>query len=195
MPADVDDGADSVRVLDHDGSVVFHCVVMHHVRELARDSQRLAKKKIQNIDAVRGDVEERAASGFGGIDQPTAAALAVKPHVVRDFGQNGLADRAGGEQLLRALHLWIRAAIVGHAEGLAALFGSSNHGAGLGLVHGHGLFAEHVLARAQGLNRLRCVEKDWRADVDGVNFGISKSFVESSPDAHAVRNRPSRDRE
>ena len=147
-----------------------------------------AEQKVQNIDAVRGDVEQRAASGFGGIDQPTAAAGAVKPHVAGEFGKHRLADRAGFEQLFRALHLGIGAAIVGHAEGLATLFRCLQHGAGLGLVHRHRFFAEHMLARAERLDGLRRVQEHWRADVDGLHCGIGESFVERRPDARAVRS-------
>src|SRR5438270_13295304 len=99
MPADVDDPADSACVFNHHGGIVFHGVVMHHVRELRGHAERLSEKKIQNVDAVRGDVEEWTASGLGGIDQPTAAAGAIEPHVAGEFGENWFADCAGCEQL------------------------------------------------------------------------------------------------
>ena len=181
-------------VFDHHGGVVFDGVVMHHVRELGGDAQRLAEKKIQNIDAVRGDVEERSASGLGGIDQPTAAAGSVKPHVVGQFGEHGLADRACCEQLFGALHFGIAAAIVGDAERLAAFICGLNHGAGLGLVHGHRLFAEHVLAGAERLNRLRRVQKDWRADVDGMDFADRRELRRESARRVLRKERLSRDR-
>jgi len=105
VPANVYHAANSACVLSHHSRVVFHRIGMHHIRELGSDSQRLAEKKIQNVNAMRGDVEQRSASRLGGIDQPTAAVLSVVPGVGSEFGQDRLADRTVGEQLVRALHL------------------------------------------------------------------------------------------
>ncbi len=63
------------------------------------------------------------------------------------------------------------------------------HDAGFGFAHGHGFFAKHVLARAKRLNGLWGVEKDRRADVDGVNFRISESLIETFPGEDLVGRR------
>ena len=123
--------------------------------------ERLSEQEIQNVDAVGSDVEQRTASGFRRIDQPAATARSVEPHVIREFGDNRFTDRALLQQLLCALHLGIAAAVVRDSEQSAALFRSLNHGAGLGLVHRHWLFADDMLSGAQGLHRLRRVQKDW----------------------------------
>ena len=165
---------------------------MHHVRELRGHAERLSEKKIQNVDAVRGDVEEWTASGLGGIDQPTAAAGAIEPHVAGEFGENWFADCAGCEQLSGALHFGIRTTIVGQAEGLSALLGGLQHGAGLGFVHGHRLLAEYMLAGAQGSNGLRRMQEYGRSDVDSLHFssdvGIGESLVERGPDTCVIWN-------
>ena len=139
--------------------------------------RRLSEEEVQNVDAVRGDIEQRSTAGFGGIDQPTAAALPVKPGVAGELGKHGFSDRASFEQLFRPLHLGIRAAIVGDAERLTALVCDLNHRTGLGLVHGHRLFAEHMLARSKSLNCLRGVQEDRSADVHSMHCVVGEGFV------------------
>src|SRR5579872_4432581 len=121
MPAHIYDAAHAARVLNHHGGVVFDRVVMHNVRALSDSAQRLAEEKIQNVDAMRCDVEQRAATGLGRVDEPTAAAGAVEPSMTGEFGEHGLADCARCQQLLRTLYFGIAASIVRDPKHLAAL--------------------------------------------------------------------------
>ena len=70
---------------------------MHHIRELGGDSPGLAEKKIQDVNAMGGDVEQRSAACLGGINQPSAAAVSVEPAVAGEFGHHRSADGAGCE--------------------------------------------------------------------------------------------------
>ena len=74
VPANIHDSAHAAGVVDHHGCIVFYRVVMNSIREMAGGPQRLAEEEIQHIDAVRGDIEERAASGLRGIEEPAAIA-------------------------------------------------------------------------------------------------------------------------
>ena len=193
VPANVDDAADippAYSIITR--GVVFDRVMMNCVRELSARSLRLAEKKIQDVDAVGGDVEERSTSRLDGVDEPAAAALAIKPAVTGEFGDDRTPDGSGFQQLLRALHFRIAAAIVSDTERLAAVFyglrlGRLQHGAGLRLVHRHGLLAEHMLAGAQGLNGLRRMKEHRRTDVDGIHYRIGECLIESRENPGIVR--------
>jgi hypothetical protein len=97
VPANVYNAANFAGILDHHRRVVFDRVVMHHIRELCGDSPGLAEKKIQDVNAMGRDVKQRSASGLGGIDQPSAAALSVEPVVAGEFGHDRSADGAACE--------------------------------------------------------------------------------------------------
>src|ERR1700691_1550285 len=188
MPAHVHDGAHSARVVDHHGRIVFHRIAMHRIRKKAGSAVGLTEQTIRHIDTVRGDVVERSASRFRWVDQPTAmASLFIAPFVASEFGEHGLADRSGLEQLFGTLHLGVSPAIVGHAEGAPGFFRSLYHQSRLGLVHGHGLLAQHVLAGAKRLNGLGRVKEDWSRDVNGLHFGIAESFAEGRPHLRVAR--------
>src|SRR4051812_31484040 len=186
MPTDIDDSAHAILVLDHHRCIVFDRVMVHNVRPLTCDLDRLSEQEIQNVDAVGSDIEQRTASGSRRIDQPAATARSVEPHMIREFRDNRLADRALLQQLLCALHLGIAAPVVRDSEQLAALFRNLNHGAGLGLIHRHWLLADDMLSGAQGLHRLRRVQKDWCSHIHGLDCRIGERLIQSSPGAHAV---------
>src|SRR5580700_2927236 len=103
-----------------------------------------------------------------------------------EFGDDGLADSAGSEQFLRALHLGIHSAIVGHSEDASTLFCDLHHRVRLGFIHGHGLLAQHVLSRAKRLDRLWRMKEYWSRDVNRVNLWIGKSFVEGRPSPRII---------
>ena len=52
MPADIYDAADSALILNQHRSVIFDRVAMHGIRELPCYPQRLAKKEVQQVNAV-----------------------------------------------------------------------------------------------------------------------------------------------
>src|ERR1039458_2418487 len=136
---------------------------------------------------MRGDVVEWATSSLGGIDEPSAMTLLfAKPCMAGEFGKNRFPDRPGLDQLFGALQFGIRSAIVGHAKSASGLFGYRDHGAGFGIIHGHGFLAQHMLSRTKRLNRLPRVKEHWSGDVNGLHGGIGESFVEGRPNARSV---------
>src|SRR5437868_2704050 len=157
---------------------------MNDVRQLSRHARGPPEKEIQDIDAVRSNVEKRATSGFHGIEQPTALARSVEPHVIREFGNDRVADCAGFNQLLCALHLGIATPVIGDSKCLSTLLRGLDHGASLGLAHCQWLLTNHMLARAKGGNGLRRVQKDRRSDVHSVQGRIRERLVQSAPGTH-----------
>src|SRR5579871_3719258 len=130
----------------------WHCLRPHNVHdvgELSADTQWPAKEKIENVDAVGCDIEERTASSFCRINEPAAAASSIKPHVIRQPGEHRLADYAMLDQFFGPLHFWITSAIIRDATRLAAFLRRAHHRAGFGFIHRHWLFTEHVLAGAE----------------------------------------------
>src|ERR1700722_5599183 len=124
-------------------------------------AQGLAEEEVQDIDAMGGDVVQRPSAGLGGIDQPTAIAFSsIKPSVAGEFGEHGLADRAGFQQLFCTQNFGISAAIESYAENASTFFGGLHHRSRFGLVHGHRLLTQHMLAGAKSLNRLGGMQED-----------------------------------
>src|SRR5579885_2892755 len=107
VPAHVDYASNSALVFDHHCRVVFDGIVMHNVRELSFYTGRFAKQIIEYIDAMGSNVEERTAPSFGAIEEPTAVAAAIEPHMVRQFGNHRPSDYTLFNQLLCALNLGI----------------------------------------------------------------------------------------
>src|SRR5471030_3353435 len=88
MPADIHQAADAVAVLDHDGGVVFHLDGMDQGGEVAADTDGSAEEVIHQVDAVTGDVTERASAGFFGVGDPVAESIArLEPIVGCGFGK------------------------------------------------------------------------------------------------------------
>src|SRR5262249_45242751 len=147
VPARVDDSTYAAGVIDHHRRVVFDRIVMHGVRQMYGSAQRLAEEKIQNIDEMGGDVVYWAAArGLGG-EQPFAIAFfrsfLIEPGMRGQLSVKWFADRSRCNQFLCAMHLGISTSIVGDAERFAALLCSVHHAEGLGVAHGHGLFAKY----------------------------------------------------
>src|SRR5579863_1285243 len=155
--------------------------MVNHVGKLPGDFLRLSKQKIENVNAMRRDVEQRSAAGFEGIEQPAAVAGAVKPHVIREFGEYRPADCSGRKQFASAPNFWVKPAVVGDTEFLSALLRFPHHGRRFGFVHRHRFFREHMLARAERLNRLRRMQENRRADVYRINCRIREGFVKGPP--------------
>jgi len=85
------------------------------------------------------------------VQQPVPrSALGGEPAVAVDLGEHRTADRARGKQSPCAMQFGIHPAVVRDPENLAGLLARRDHIKGLGVVHGHGLLAEDVPARAQG---------------------------------------------
>ena len=107
--------------------------------------------------------------------------------VRRGFGEHRPADGAGLDQLARAVHLGIHPAVVGDAQRAARVFRCPLHGRRLGIVHRHGLFAQHVAPRRQRLDGLRGVQKHRRGDIDRFRVALRQRGGEIAPRRHAVR--------
>lgn len=86
------------------------------------------------------------------------------------------ADGAIGDQLADARH--VREEARPHRLHHHALVdgGQSHHAAGLGGVHGEGLFQQHMLAGHQRRARLRRVEGVGRGDVDHIHLGVGQQL-------------------
>ena len=63
VPADIDNGVDAGRILNEDGGGVLDGCLVDGVGEQAGGAGRFAEEKIHRIDAMAGDVEERASAG------------------------------------------------------------------------------------------------------------------------------------
>src|SRR5262252_9800695 len=137
MPAHIDDSADSRFVFDHHRSIVFDGVMVHDIRQLTGDAQRLAKQKIQDINTMRRDIEEWTAASLGGIEQPAPVSASIEPHMIRQLGENRRANGASSDQLLGPYDLGIAATIIGDPEELAILGSCINHATSLTFVHRH----------------------------------------------------------
>ncbi len=122
VPAYVDDAANPASIFDHHRGIIFHGVVMHDVGELRGDPKRLAEKEIKKpsmrCDATSNRGPPPALKGSTSqlrLPFPSNHAWEVK------LSQNRSADRAGCEQMLRALRLGIAPAVISYAQNLAGL--------------------------------------------------------------------------
>ena len=52
----VDAGAGPGRVFEEHGGVALDGRLVHRIRQLRRDGERVAEEEIQEVDAMRGDV-------------------------------------------------------------------------------------------------------------------------------------------
>ena len=72
---------------------------------------------------MTSNIVERSTPGLCRIDEPaTLTQPLVQPAVVGEFGNYGRADYAPFNELFRALHFGIGAAVVGDAEGASRFF-------------------------------------------------------------------------
>ena len=153
---------------------------MDGVRQQAGGALRLAEEKVHGVDAMRGDVVERAAAGKRRIGEPFAARN-FKPAVAVGLSQQRPADGAFGDELFGADELGIETAVVGNAEKSARMRApSATMLLACGKIHGHGLFAEHVLARAQGRDGGARMEGDRQRDVNGIDGRVGDGFLDRS---------------
>src|ERR1700722_1398683 len=153
---------------------------------MSGNSQRLSKQIIEHIDPMRRDVIKRSAASLRRINQPIALTLrAVKPHMAGEFGEHGLPDGSSFEQLLGALHLGIKTAIVSDPESFLRVLRSLKHRLCLSKIHGQRLFAKRMPARTERLEGLRRVQKYGRSKVDCLRLAtrIRERFLQRRPHA------------
>ena len=105
--------------------------------------------------------------------------------MVIGLGQQELANGSVGDQLLRAQQLGVEPAVVGNPQQPAVVARRDRHLLGLGQVESHRLFAQHLLARAQGGDRLLGVQRHRRRYIDRVDGGIAERLVQPSERLHA----------
>src|SRR5690242_8952323 len=94
MPADIDNAAGVVFVVDYDGGAVLYGIVVDGVGEVRRGAARSAEEEVEDIDAMRSDVIKRTAARHGWIETPGAVTGFVVPVMILELGQQRPADRA-----------------------------------------------------------------------------------------------------
>src|SRR5581483_1364330 len=100
MPAHIDDPAHAGLVLGDHGGVVFHRDGLNERGKMSGGTQRPAEEVVHQVDAMAGDVVQRASAGEGGVEKPvTRAPVGRRPAVRGRLGEYGPSDGPGCEQL------------------------------------------------------------------------------------------------
>ena len=101
------------------------------------------------VEGVDADVDERAAAigGLGGEGAPGGDA-GLAEH--GGAGEVGRAEATASDELVGALGITAEAGLEVDGEDASGPVGGIGHGLGFGGVHGHGFFAEDVLAGFEG---------------------------------------------
>ena len=77
VPAHIHSGMDSGRILEEDGRCILDGHLVDGVGEKAGGASRLTEEEIEGIDAMTGDVEERASSRHEGIEEPVSGPVRI----------------------------------------------------------------------------------------------------------------------
>jgi hypothetical protein len=179
---------DAARKLDENRRRILDGDLMNGIRQDAGGAAWLAKEKIQGVDAMRGDVVERAAARPSGIEEPVfgpVRALRLQPGVAIGFGKEGLADGSLRHELPGTQELGKEPAVIRDGEEAVAGTRRGHHRLSLRVVHRGRFFAEDVFAGLKGGDGLRAVKKDWRRHVDGIDGSMAQRVLKGGESLHS----------